>query len=243
MRRNTDRHQAVSDLIGFAVVFGIVVLSISLVYTFGLGALTDVQNDEAFDNAERAFDIIADNVGDVNNNGAPSRSTEVDFGQGDLSLTGEANLTVEYGTGNATALVTPLRYRNDVQGLFYVSGAVVRTSRDSATMIREPPFRFGAERTVVSLVQTKQAGDTASLGGGSARVTTRQKNPSQVAVETGGVSYEIIVTSPRFRAWQRYLEDEGLSCTGDVTANQVTCSGTTETLYVRNTRINVRLIP
>lgn len=236
--------RAVSDLVGFAVVFGIVVLSISLVYTFGLGALTEVQDDEAFDNAERAFDIIADNMADIHRNGAPGRSTEVDFGGGDLALTGQTTLIVNDSQRRLNRVqITPIRYRSGDRALFYAAGAVVRTDRDRARIVKEPPFRFSESRTVISAVKTKSAGDTDSISGGAARIRSRDEGSFVVGVNTSGdVTFNISVTSPRFRTWQRYFEREGLNCLDvDAANNTVVCQFTTDELYVRVTRIEVSL--
>lgn len=246
MSRTDTESRAVSDLLGFAVVFGVVVLSISLVYTFGLGALTQVQNDEAFDNAERAFDIIADNMGDIHRNGAPGRSTEVDFGGGDLALAGETELVVNESQNSSVGIVAePIRYRSGDRALFYAAGAVIRTDRDTARIVNEPPFRFSESRTVISAVETKSVGDTDSISGGTARVRSRRTGSSVVAVNTSGdVTFNISVTSPRFRAWERYFKREDPDrCNPDAANNTVTCQFTTDELYVRQTTIDVSLSP
>lgn len=247
--RSERSERGVSDLIGFATVFGVVVISVALVYTFGVGALADVQRAEATDNAERAFDIVAENMADIHRDGAPGRSTELDFEGGELATTGQVTVTVKKENDNGTLtllasmVATPIRYTDGEEGFYYAGGAVVRTNRDAAVLVRDPPFRFGPDRTVVSLVETKADGDTTSIGGGSARVTGRRVGSSVAAIETGGVDFEINVTSPRYGAWQRYLESEGLSCSVQAAENTVSCEYATDELYVRRTIVRVRLTP
>lgn len=244
--RSGDEDRAVSDLIGFVTVFGVVVVSVAVVYAFGVGALADVQRGEAVDNVGRGFDILADNMADVHRNGAPGRSTELDFESGELSTTGQVTLTVKDGSGTllASFVATPIRYTDGETGFYYAGGAVVRTDRDAALVVNDPPFRFAPDRTVLSVVETKPAGDTTAIGGGSVRVTGRRVGSSVAAVETGGVTFELNVTSPRYGAWRRYLEDEGLSCPDVYAAeNRVVCRYTTDELYVRRTIVRVRLTP
>jgi hypothetical protein len=243
-RRTDDR--AVSDLIGFVTVFGVVVVSVAVVYAFGVGALADVQRAEAADNAERGFDIVADNMADVHRNGAPGRSTELDFEGGELATTGQVTLTVKNGSGGllGSFVATPIRYTDGETGFYYASGAVLRTDRAAALVVNEPPFRFDPERSVISVVETKPAGETTSIGGGSVRVTGRRVGSSVAAVETGGVAFELNVTSPRYGAWRRYLEAEGLNCPDVYPAeNRVVCRYTTDELFVRRTIVRVRLTP
>lgn len=237
--------RGVSDLVGFAIVFGIVVLSISLVYTFGVGALTDVQEGEAMDNAERGFDIFADNLDDIQLDGAPGRSTELDFAEGVLSVNGQVSMTVRDPDNNLTVVLvaTPVSYTNDGRGFHYASGAVVRTFDTSVVMTREPAFRFSEERVVISFVETRLVGDTSSIGGGFVRVSARRVGvPSVRAIELGDVTFNVSVTSPRHEAWEAYFEQQGCQSVNPDPANDtVTCAYETDELYVRQTLVDVRL--
>lgn len=243
--------RAVSDLIGFAVIFGIAVLSISLIYTFGIAALHDVQHSQAMNNVDRAFDIVAENMVDIHRNGAPARETELRFPGGQLAVTGQVSIELVGHNGtvpNATS-VTPISYRKRQTGFFYVSGAVVRTDRNRSAIVREPPFRFGSDRTVISFVSTRSRGDSVSIGGsGSFRLAARRDPPGSrtktatVTNGTGPVNFSIRLTSPRFRAWERYFQREGLTHVATDPANDtIVFRQTTETLYVRKTTIGVEL--
>lgn len=244
--RLRGRDRAVSDLVGFAVIFGIVVLSISLVYTFGIGALTEVQSAEAVENAGRGFDILADNMADIHRNGAPGRSTELEFESGELTTTGRVILTVTNDTANLTEsfATTPIQYRRGAAGLHYATGAVVRTNRDSAAMVNSPPFRFSQNRVVISFIETKQVGNTTSIGGGTVRIGARFGGTTVTAIETGGVTFNVSVTSPRYEAWQRYFEGREPGpdfCVADDANTTVVCRYETQQLYVRRTLVRVRL--
>lgn len=243
--------RAVSDIVGFAVVFGIAVLSIALIYTVGIAALNDLQHSEAMNNADRAFDIVADNMADIHHNGAPARSTELEFPGGQMTVTGQVTINVvvpNASVPNATS-VTPVSYRRRETGFHYVSGAVIRTDRGQSVFVREPPFRFGGDRTVISFVSTNARGDTASAGGkGSVQLSARRDPPgsrTRTGTVTNGsddVTFEIHLTSPRFRVWKRYFEREGLAhVETDAANNTVVFEHTTGELHVRETNVGVRL--
>lgn len=237
--------RAVSDLVGFAVVFGIVVLSITLVYTFGVGALGDVQRGAAMDNAERAFDVLADNMADIHTNGAPGRSTELQFASGQVAVTGEVSLTVTNESRNLSTvlLATPIRYSAGHTGFYYAGGAVVRSDRDAAVMVREPPFRFSEERVAISFVETVAAGDSTAVGGGSVRVSARRVGVPAVPLNADGpITVNVSVTSPRYPAWTDYFRRKGcLSVIEDAPNSTVTCRYRTDHLYVRQIPIRVEL--
>lgn len=245
--------RAISDVVGFAVIFGIAVLSIALIYTVGIGALNSIQHGEGMNNVDRAFDIVAENMADIHRNGAPARSTELQFPGGQLAITGQVSieLVVQNGTVPNASSVTPISYRKGTTGFFYVSGAVIRTDRGRSVMVREPPFRFGPNRTVVSFVSTLARGETDSAGGtGSVRLTARRDPPgsrTKTATVTNGsrtVNYSIHLTSPRFRAWKRYFERQGFpdsDITTDPANDTLVIAHETEELYVRKTNIGVAL--
>lgn len=245
MNHSLDRERAVSELVGFAVVFGVVVLSISLVYTFGVGALTEVQSGEAVDNAGRAFDILADNMADIHRNRAPGRSTELEFESGELTTTGRVTMTVNTTTTPSKSFAaTPMSYTRGEEGLHYATGAVIRTNRDSAAMVNDPPFRFSDERVVISFVETKPVGNTTSIGGGTVRVEGRWGGTNVEVIETNGVNFTVSVTSPHHETWRRYFERQELrpeSCDTDAANNTVVCRYKTDELFVRRTLVRVRL--
>lgn len=248
---NRDRlsDRGVSDVLGFVVVFGVVAVSITLMYTFGLGALDAIQHGEAMENSERAFDILADNMADIHNHRAPGRSTELQFGGGQLSTTGQVDLVVNVtgGSNNFSHSygIAPIAYHSRETGFHYVSGAVVRTERDAAMVVNDPPFTFTEERVVLSVVDTKATGETASIGGGGTiRVTGRGQGQSSLLVATDVGSVNVSVTSPRHRAWARYFKNQGCDTVAtDQVNDTVTCEFMTDEVYLRRTAINVELSP
>lgn len=240
--------RGVSDVLGFAVVFGVVVASIALVYTVGTAALADVRHAHAMDNTERAFDIVGENVADLHRNDAPGRATELQLAGGQLALSESTTITVTNTTEiegrpvSADAVSTPIEYTNRESGLYYAGGAVIRTHRGTAVMVDEPPFEFGRERVVLTLVETIQAGGSESVGGtGSVHVSTQNEGSSIERIVDEEVTVEVAVTSPRYRAWARYFERQPGSVTVDEAANTVTYSVETDALYVRRIRVGVRL--
>lgn len=249
--RKGDR--AVSDVLGYAVVFGIVLLSIGLIYTVGVSALGNLQHGHAMDNAERAFDIVSDNMADIHRNDAPGRGTELQFASGQLSLSGGTTIIVENETAiggdplYTVAAGTPLSYTSRETGLHYVGGAVLRTHRQQGIIVKEPPFAFGKQRTLISLVETNPAGASRSVGGdGSIHMTARNEGSRIVRIVDQQVTFSLTVRSSRYEAWERYFQRQQSSCnTASVDTNaatdEVTFTCNTDELRIRRTAISLRL--
>jgi hypothetical protein len=90
MRRD---ERAVSEVLGYVLVFTLILSSVAFVSVGVANSLADRSETESVNNAEAAFNVLADNVEDVYARGAPSRATEISLETGSLS-TGE-NVTLE----------------------------------------------------------------------------------------------------------------------------------------------------
>ena len=54
--------RAVSDVLGYVLIFSLITSSVGVVYVAGYGSLDSLRNAERFNNAERAFDVLDSNL-------------------------------------------------------------------------------------------------------------------------------------------------------------------------------------
>lgn len=206
--------RAVSDTLGFVLIFGIIVSTTAVVYVGGFDALTGARDAQQFANTERAFDVLDSNVDDLAVRGAPSRTTTVLLSDGALGFGEPVTVNVTTAdSGYYEATVRPLVYRaDDGDRLVYSSGALFRQYGDSAVLFDEPRLSSG-DRTLVPLVVTRAASTEVSTDR-TQRVLVRTSVTSRdVARFTAATN--LTVTSPRAGAWERYLERElGANCDG-----------------------------
>ena len=80
-------HRAVSEIIGFVLVFSLILGTITIVYVGGLSGLDDARNAERVNNAERAFDVMANNFQQMGRGDAPNRATEIKLADAQLTTT------------------------------------------------------------------------------------------------------------------------------------------------------------
>lgn len=222
--------RAVSDVIGFILVFSFISLTVGVVSITGFTGLEDRQDVEQVNNAERAFEILADNIEDIERRGAPRRSTEIGLAGAQLSSaeTTKVEVTVlDSTTSPPTRLSTnvkilnPIRYSApDGTTLVYENGAVIREDPNGgAVMKREPKLVFSdrgpagttIDTAILPIVPTSKAmsigGETTALirtRSGGSTVLDRYAAPSK--------TYEAkltITTSPeRAAVWWRHLNEE-----------------------------------
>lgn len=216
---NADR--AVSDVVGYILVFSLITASTAVVYGVGFTGLQESRDAERLENAERAFDVLADNVGEVVRGQAPSRATEVKLAEADLGFAPATTVEVRAGGETVTRELRPLRYQSGDTAIVYEAGAVFRVDRRNAVMNVAPGFVFGQvppgpDRTVLALPQTTTESDRAL--GGSTTVLVRTARDDEVSVDprqsavllqepgTTAVRLRLEGSSARAVAWERYFE-------------------------------------
>ncbi|MFC7080622.1 DUF7289 family protein [Halorussus caseinilyticus] len=226
MSRNCDLldRRGVSETIGFVFVFALVTASIGVVYTTGIGGLEDAREDEQLTNAVRAFDVLADNVGDVTSEGAPSRATELKLSGASVGFGDPVGITVQVNDTDSDANLTytqttrPLVYDAPAGQVVYSAGATFRVDGGDAAMRSEPGLVVTDRQSVVPLVVTYPASDSGGVGGSSTVLVVAHRQ----SVELGGrfdtgpdpadeARVNVTVNSPRAAAWGRYFESLGMS--------------------------------
>ncbi|WP_338728232.1 hypothetical protein [Haladaptatus sp. DJG-WS-42] len=224
-------NRAVSDVLGFILIFSLISVTIGIIYVSGVGGLDDTRDAERVNNAERAFDVMAHNIGDITQHGAPSRATEVRLDDAQLSVNEE--VYVEYNFINASGIseyaynvsIKPIVYSSHTgTDLVYEGGAVIRHQSDTSRMVNEPMFILDGDQPMVLLVRTWTP--TNEDVGGSKTVRVRAIHDATTLDQTGDdepYKMWLNVTSPRSEAWESYFNDDG-SCAEVVTDdNTVAC--------------------
>lgn len=235
--------RAVSDVLGYVLIFALITGSVALVYATGYGSLTNVRDAERFNNAERAFDVLDSNVEDVVYDHAPSRATEIKLSDSTIGYGDPTTFNVTFGYGESIETeVVPVRFGiGDEKELVYSNGAIIRRDGQNSVMRDEPNFIFG-ERTVLPIIDSRAQSRAIS---GSGRVLVRTEMSKQdVYNYTTNSTYNITlnVTSQQTDAWNRYLEAEtGNDCT--VTGNTVSCDyNSTDAVFIKITKLDVFII-
>lgn len=233
--------RAVSDVLGYALVFALIVSMVGVVYVSGLGGLHDVRESEKLTNAERAFDVLDSNLDDIATGTGQSRGTEIKLEDAELGFGQDVvvNVSVD-GGAYYQGTMTPIYFAgaNRETKIISVDGAVLRSETDGAAMLSDPGFVFG-DTTVVPMLITRTRETGVS---GSGRVLVRTVSPERrvVHLPAQGSDVTINVTTPRPGPWSEYLSEQtGQSCT--VTGQTVSCPVTTNDVYIQVVWIDVSL--
>ncbi|WP_135805207.1 DUF7289 family protein [Halorussus marinus] len=240
--------RGVSNVVGFVLVFAVVVVSIGALYGSGIGSLEGVRDAEQVNNAERAVAALAQNFEAVHRGRAPGRAGEVRLNGGTLSIneTTGFRVTVAHDGDVVTedVGVGALVYRYDDTAIRYEAGAVFRQADGGSVLVRRPAFECSDDRALVSTVSVRPTADTASVtSDGTVVVVGRRAEASTVFPRTATAQTDDEDTVVRFEvassanrdAWDRYLTDNGWVRSGD----RYEC--TTARAFVRRTVLSVAI--
>lgn len=264
------RDRAVSDVLGFVLVFALVISTLGVVYVAGFSGLEDARDAERINNAARAFDVLGDNMADVYEDGAPSRKTEIKLSDAQLTL-GEATIisvTVNGITDGTGALIgyqaetRPLIFSaGGSSEIVYESGAVIRTDRGGSTLQQRPPLLISEERTIIGYVALSPARGAPTSVGGDGTVLVRAVRSGQSTLVQNQSYSEVTLTietaTERAAVWERYVNeradwansdwDDGDNVPCETTSlgggrSRITCTFEPEEIYLTSTGIEMELI-
>lgn len=217
--RGPDSDRGVSEVLGYVLVFTLILSSIVTVSVLGISGLEDARGAEQSQNAEKGFDVLHASMAELYTENAPSRATELTLGEQKLYLGDEVTVRVKLFNGSDWNNDTTYQVRPVVQtletdeNLVYEAGAVFRTGTQGGVVFRQPPV-FSRDGSVHLTVAAFQSDSTRSLGG-STILVRGQVDEREVLVWDVDGTYETVafnVTSSRADLWHDHLETEGFSC-------------------------------
>ena len=232
--QQTDR--GISEVLSFVFVFALITSTVSITFLVGIDKLENRQEQEATSNIERSLILYNENVRDLINGKAKSRTTELrtqesTIGGGyDTSM----NINLENANKTYTSNSTVFMYRTDYN-IHYVQefGAIVKVKNPSSdnpevTMLHEPKFIFTEKfnSTSFHMVETRQAGNR-EIQSETVLVRKTTDNTVVITPDESTVPENMTVTlqTPNYKFWEDYLlsKNDVDSCTTDSSKEEVTC--------------------
>lgn len=203
-----------SELIGFFLIFSVIIVTIALVGATGLVGLENAKDFQRTTNAEQGFVAFAADVDDVARRGAPARATTIGLADATLSAEQSTTITVRIDNGtteNVTVEPHSLVYESGSgTTIAYTAGALVRADEGSPVMFRRPSARLTNDTLILPIVLLSPTANDTVGGTTDVAVETRRAGTNTfVSNDVDTVSIE--VTSPHADAWYRYLDEVG-SC-------------------------------
>lgn len=248
-------NRAVSESIGFALTFSLVAATVAIVSISGFATLQDARNAEQMNNAERAFDVLDENMADIYTQGAPSRATEISLERAQL-LSGDAVfINVSLDPTNAASSPSfegnyryrPLVYRSKADDrIVYSAGSIFRLPKEGGgVVIKEAPFVFNETTGTIITVPRTTTDGAQTIGGSTILVRANNEGREVDASDQFGTYSDIWVnvstTERRADLWEEQLDDKDLTDCFQPEDGRVACHITTapQRVYVSEVEIAV----
>ena len=212
---------AVSEVIGFIMVFSIVMLAISAIYAVGYPTIQSSKENAQFQNMEQSFMVLQSNINTVAFGQAPGRTLETSLGGGSIAVNSSKGfIIVKNGAEWYSGTIGAIEYEKEGRRIAYEGGGVWKKYPAGAALKISEPRIFvhntsDGNRTVfVSIINISSENGISSVGGeGTASVVVRSKpstyplNITYLSTGSGpGDTVNITVTSDYADAWERYFK-------------------------------------
>ena len=217
--------RAVSEVVGFILVFAIIIGSVGILYVTGFGAMEDFQQSEQSQNAERAMEALAENFDDIQrNDGVRYRAGELNLRGGNLETTDDGTrIIIENGSDGTlfNDTVGSLTYDHEGTTIVYQGGAIIRDDPSGERIARPPPMACtdaNEPRAVISLLVIDDDSSDVSITSASSQEVTASKEDVEV-YRTGENISVSVDGGPYEERWNDAFEASGLDdCGGDATS-------------------------
>jgi len=211
--------RGVSDVVGYVLVFSLITITIGTVFAVGITGVEDRREAERVANVERAFDVLDDNLRDVQRYGDPNRATEIRLAGGTLSTSAETRFALA-NTSNASDVANgtfaewtsrTIAYEEGDTTIAYEAGALVRGDSDGSVMLSEPRFVAAENRTTVPIVALVRGdGERRVTGEGTVQITVVEDANADSTTErfdaASGETLYLWVETDHPDAWARYFD-------------------------------------
>lgn len=245
-----DDDRGVSNALGFILIFGIIIASITFVFTMGTDSIEEIREDEQMANAERAMYIAYESIDAIQSQDVPGRDAQIKLS--DAQLTASANGTEVTVKVDGTTVVnestsSEFQYEGPGGKITYEKGALFTNyaGSENALMVEEPAMEFGDDRVFISLVKT--VGNGGASADGTHLVVFRNSGSTvkhfEDSTTNSTVQIRVETTPPRAEEWAEYFSDEGLtevSSKTDIESGVVVYEYDAETILVRQTEVEIR---
>lgn len=213
------RERAVSHMVGFVLIFGIIVAGATFSLVVGQNAINEVSGFEQNRNADRAMTLMGQDIDHLAFSRSSSSESAINIDNGQIRYEDlSSSIDVEVaGPGWSRAFSNrtgSIVFEKDDITLRYENGMVIRSVRGAGTSLTEAEFSCRNDKAIVSIV-TLQGNADRQLGSGRITVDTFLNetkvvyplNRSGRGSASNAESVTIEVSSPTDDVWDDVLND------------------------------------
>jgi hypothetical protein len=215
MTQEDRRNAAVSETVGYILLFAIVTLSMGVIYAIGYPALQSNMDSTIFESAEQNFVVMQSNMKRVAFDQTPVKILKVKLQSASLSVKNESNITVSYDSETIYCPGGTIEFARDDKAINYEMGAVMKSYPPRGMVMVSKPQIYIEEINNVNVTTigiVSVTGSETQSGKGIASIIMKHQN-SSIAKSPGLTNVTVTVNSKYAPKWEQYLEETGFTIT------------------------------
>ncbi|WP_406655735.1 hypothetical protein V7O62_08060 [Methanolobus sp. ZRKC2] len=215
MTREDRNNAAVSEAVGYIILFAIVTLSMGVIYAVGYPALQSNMDANVFESAEQNFIVLQGNMKKVSFDQAPVKILKVKLQGTSISVGNGSSITISYDNNTIHSSIGDIEFLKDDKAITYEMGSVFkRYPPRGMLMVSKPPMYIdtinNVSITTIGIVSV--TGDTGMAGRGIATVMMKH-GASEMNMSSGLTDVTLQINSTYAPKWKQYLEETGFEIT------------------------------
>jgi hypothetical protein len=211
---------AVSEVVGYSLVFGIIVLAIGLIYVAGVPTLQSTTDAAQFKSVEQGFMILNTDLLKVALDQSPVRTTKLGTAEGGMLASDpeacDLSLKIFDGSGteqfNDTIAMGCIEFSSGLGSVTCENGAVITKHGTGSFMTIKPRMFNGSDQNRIMFSLIKVNDSSRSASGGISQVTISNPRFNESLFNTPEIyrngQMKLRVDSEYADSWARFLNDE-----------------------------------
>lgn len=223
MTQEDRRNAAVSETVGYILLFAIVTLSMGVIYAIGYPALQSNMDSTIFESAEQNFVVLQSNMKRVAFDQTPVKILKLKLQSATLSVKNESSIAVSYDSQTIYCPGGTIEFARDDKAITYEMGTVLKSYPPRGMIMVSKPQIYIEEInninvTTIGIVSIN--GDETYSGKGIATITMKHQDTS-INRSTGLTNVTLTIDSKYAPKWEQYLKDTGFLITSANTSQVI----------------------
>ena len=214
MTQENRNDAAVSETVGFILMFSIVILSMSTIYILGYPILQEHIESSVFENAQQSFIVLQSDMKRVAFEQLPMKTMKIKLHSSTLSIDDRSSIFIGYNDGNSHSYnysTGEIEFTKNGNILTYENGGLWMKQHPSGTIMLSKPLIYTAEinnenMTTIGVIDIN---GRQSTGGNGVVSINMEHNSSNLIKPPNKVDVTVTINSVYAREWGRYLEENG----------------------------------
>lgn len=212
MTQISRNNNAVSETLGYILLFGIVTLSMGIIYVVGYPVLQSNIDANVFESSEQSFIVLQSNMKRVSFDQAPVKNLKIKLQGSELAVDDHSSsIEINYDGNSHTYNAGEIRFSKGKKSIIYEMGGVIKSySPTSTLMVSKPPvYTSTIGNDSVTTIGVVSLNGNAWLSGRGITTVTMQHNTSIMNMTSSDTNVTVVINSLNAPAWKIYLEDAG----------------------------------